>query len=125
MIHNKGFTLLEVIVAMVIVVIGLILISQTFSTGLRAVRVSDKATVARFLAEQKLTELELQDYSTLQTTSGDFGTDYPEFTWQEEVSSTDLDNLTQVNLTISWTEDNATRTLLISKLISNRGSTTS
>ncbi|MFB3895033.1 MAG: prepilin-type N-terminal cleavage/methylation domain-containing protein [bacterium] len=128
MINSKlqsGFTLLEVIVAMVIVVIGLILISQTFSTGLRAVRVSDKATVARFLAEQKLTELELEDFSTLQSTSGDFGTDYPEFTWQEEVATTNLDNLLQVNLTISWTEDNATRTLLISKLIANHGTATS
>ena len=38
-------------------------------------------------------------FSTIQTASGDFGTEYPDFTWQEDVSATDLDNL-------SWnTED--------------------
>lgn len=119
--NTKGFTLLEVIVAMVIVVVGLVLISQAFSIGLRAVRVSDKATVARFLAEQKITDLETQAFTALQSTNGDFGTDYPGFTWQEEVITTNLDNLIQVNLTIAWTEDNVTRTLLITKLIANHG----
>lgn len=122
--NKQGFTLLEVIVAMVVVVVGLILISQAFSIGLRAVRVSDKATIARFLAEQKIAELETQAFSTLQSTNGDFGTNYPGFTWQEEVTSTDLDNLKQVTLTISWTEDNTTRTLPITKLIANHGEET-
>jgi len=121
----KGFTLLEVIVAMVVVVIGLVLISQAFSIGLRAVRVSDKATVARFLAEQKITELEILSFSALQSTTGDFGTDYPGYTWQEEVITTNLDNLIQVNLTIAWIEDNTTRTLVITKLIANHGEATS
>lgn len=120
-----GFTLLEVIVAMVIVVVGLVLISQAFSIGLRAVRVSDKATVARFLAEQKITELEILAFTTIQSATGDFGTDYPGYTWQQEVVTTNLANLIQVNLTIAWTEDNATRTLVITKLIANHGEATS
>lgn len=119
--NKKGFTLLEIIVAMVIVVVGLVLISQAFSIGLRAVRVSDKLTVAKFLAEQKITELELQGFSTLQSTNGDFGEDYPGFTWQEVVSATDLDNLKQVDLTISWPEENTIRSLLITKLLANHG----
>jgi prepilin-type N-terminal cleavage/methylation domain-containing protein len=120
-----GFTLLEVIVAMVIVVVGVVMISQTFSTGLRAVRVSDKATIARFLAEQKIAELEMLAFTSIQTANGDFGTDYPEYSWQEEVATTTLDNMIQVNLTISWTEDNATRTLAVTKLIANHGAATS
>jgi type II secretion system protein I len=123
--NTKGFTLLEVIVAMVIVVVGVVMISQTFSTGLRAVRVSDKATVARFLAEQKITDIETQAFTALQSATGDFGTDYSEFIWQEDVAATDLDNLKQVTLTISWVEDNTTRTLQVSKLISNHGEATS
>ena len=117
----KGFTLLEVIVSMVVVVVGLVLISQAFSIGLRAVQVSDKLTVAKFLAEQKVTELELQSFSALQSTNGDFGTDYPGFVWQEDVATTNLDNLRQVILTISWTEENSSRYLVITKLIANHG----
>ncbi|MCX7918044.1 MAG: prepilin-type N-terminal cleavage/methylation domain-containing protein [bacterium] len=116
-----GFTLLEVVIALVIVVVGLVLISQAFSIGLRAVRVSDKATIARFLAEQKITEIELQSFLALQSGTGDFGPDYPDFTWQMNVATTQLDNLLQINLTISWIEDNTTRTLTITKLIADRG----
>jgi len=118
-----GFTLLEVIVAMVVVVSGLVLISQAFSTGLRAVRVSDNTTLINMLAEQKIAELELQTFSTLQSTSGDFGSDYPGILWQEDVATTTLDNLRQVTLTITWTENNATRSLVITKLMADHGDT--
>ena len=119
--QNQGFTLIEVIVAMVVVIVGLVMISQAFSIGLRAVRVSDKATLAKLLAEQKIAELEIQSFSTLQSTNGDFGTDYPGLTWQEDVETANLDNLRQVTLIISWTEDNTTRSLVINKLIADHG----
>ncbi len=119
--RNKGFTLLEVIVTMVIVVVGLVMISQAFSTGLRAVTVSDKATLVKMLAEQQIAQLEMQTFSTLQSANGNFAPDHPEISWQEDVQSTALNNLKQVTLTFSWTERNTTQTLVITKLMADHG----
>lgn len=118
---NKGFTLLEVIISMVVVVVGLVLISQAFSVSLHAVGVSDKATLVKMLAEQQIAQLEMQSFSNLQSTNGNFSPDHSEITWQEDVANTSLSNLKQVTLTISWTENNATQSLVITKLIADHG----
>ena len=122
--NQKGFTLIEVIIAMVLVVVGLVLISQAFSIGLRAVSVSDKSTIAKFLLEQKIAEVESLSVASLQSESGDFGTDYPDYTYQTEVTTTDLENLRQVVITVQWKHDNTTRNISITKYLADKGETT-
>lgn len=118
---NNGFTLLEIIVTMVVVVVGLVMISQAFSTSLRAVSVSNNATLVKILADQQIAQIEMQTFSALQSSSGNFAPDHPEISWQEDVQNTSLNNLKQVTLTISWTERNAPQTLVIIKLIADHG----
>ncbi len=116
-----GFTLVEVLITMVMVVVGMVLLSQAFSAGLRAVSVSDRATQAQFLAEQKIADLEILSFSNLQSDSGDFGDDYPEYSWQTEISNTDIENLKQIILTVSWTQENKTRSIVIYKYLADHG----
>jgi general secretion pathway protein I len=119
--RNDGFTLIEVLIAMVMVVVGMVLLSQAFSAGLRAVSVADRSSQAQLLAEQKISELEVLSFSSLQTDSGDFGDDYPDYTWQTEVSSTDLDNMKKVILTVSWTHENTARSIVITRYFTDHG----
>ena len=116
-----GFTLVEVLITMVMVVVGMVLLSQAFSAGLRAVSVSDRATQAQFLAEQKIADLEILSFANLQSDSGDFGDDYPEYSWQTEISNTDIENLKQIILTVSWTQENKTRSIVIYKYLADHG----
>lgn len=116
-----GFTLVEVLITMVMVVVGMVLLSQAFSAGLRAVSVSDRATQAQFLAEQKIADLEILSFGNLQSDSGDFGDDYPEYSWQTEISNTDIENLKQIILTVSWTQENKTRSIVIYKYLADHG----
>jgi len=119
--RNDGFTLIEILIAMVMVVVGMVLLSQAFSAGLRAVSVADRSSQAQLLAEQKISELEVLSFSSLQTDSGDFGDDYPDYTWQTEVSSTDLDNMKKVILTVSWTHENTARSIVITRYFTDHG----
>jgi len=117
----KGFTLIEVLITMVLVVVGLVLLTQAVSAGLRAMSVSDRSSQALFLMQQKITEIENTPFSTLQSGTGDFSPDNPDYAWQIDVTTTDLENLRQVQLTVSWTQDNTTRSLSITKLIADHG----
>jgi general secretion pathway protein I len=117
----NGFTLIEVLIAMVMVVVGMVLLSQAFSAGLRAVSVADRSSQAQLLAEQKISELEVLSFSSLQSDSGDFGDEYPGYTWQTEVSGTDWDNMKKVILTVSWTHENTARSIVITRYVTDHG----
>jgi len=119
----RGFTLVEVLIAMTLVVVGLVLIAQAFSAGLKAMGASDQSTVARFLLEQKLAEFESLPFTSLQSDEGDFGDDYPDYRWVAEVETTDLANLVQMNLSVYWKRNNSETSLTVTRLFAERGIT--
>lgn len=53
---TRGFTLIEALCAVAVLAIALTALLQTYSRGLRAVRVTDNYTTARILAESVLDE---------------------------------------------------------------------
>jgi len=58
---NKGFTLLEILVAIAILAISLTVILQLFSGGLRSTRVSDRYSRGVFHAREKMEEILVED----------------------------------------------------------------
>ncbi|UCF56399.1 MAG: prepilin-type N-terminal cleavage/methylation domain-containing protein [Deltaproteobacteria bacterium] len=107
-----GFTLLEVMVAIAIIAIALtaVLGSQSQSVSLASEARFD--TTAALLAQSKMAEIHIEDLEDLSTDSGDFGEDFPGYTWQLSVSDVMFDrpenvsdHLKQIDLTISWGED--------------------
>jgi general secretion pathway protein I len=69
-------------------------------------------TTATLLAQSKMAELEARKERGLRSDSGDFGEDFPGYTWQMRVSDVMLDNpenvsdhLEQIDLKVSWGED--------------------
>jgi len=82
---EKGFTLLEVMVAVAILSLGLVIVIQSFSISLRAAETSLNLSKAALLAQRKLSEVELENFSFESLDSGDFGEDYPGFSWETEI----------------------------------------
>lgn len=81
---EKGFTLLEVMISVAIISIALVTLigSQSRSISISAdIRFE---TDASLLAKQKLTELALSDPDWLMDDEGDFGEEYPSYSWQTE-----------------------------------------
>jgi general secretion pathway protein I len=84
---NRGFTLMEVLVALAIMGIGLTVILELFSGGLRLGRISEEYSKAMNYARIKMEEVTLQDHIEEGTEEGEFdGT----FRWQVEIEKVEM-----------------------------------
>ena len=83
----RGFTLLEIVVAMAILGIGLVILIELFGGGLRLGRTSQEYTKAAGYARIKLEEISLAATLAEGVQEGEFDND---FRWQTEVKKVDL-----------------------------------
>jgi general secretion pathway protein I len=84
-----GFTLLEVMIAMAILSISLLVVFQSQSQSVAMMANSRAMTMLTLLAQSKMAELETAAIASLESGSGDFGADYPDYTWTSTVTSED------------------------------------
>ncbi|HIE50795.1 MAG TPA: prepilin-type N-terminal cleavage/methylation domain-containing protein [Armatimonadetes bacterium] len=100
--HSKGFTLLELIVALAIMTLGLVGVLHALSAALVASRTAEDYTTAAMLAQQKLEELLLLPEPEVGEDAGDFGELFPRFQWESTVEETELENYYHLSVTVSW-----------------------
>jgi general secretion pathway protein I len=103
--RQKGFTLLEVMIAVVIVgtafVACLSLANQCIHTQIRV----EHITTATMLAKHKMSELEAQARNSAATDSEPSGTyeePYSIYVWEVEYLPTPLDSVEQVRVSVRW-----------------------
>lgn len=108
---GDGFTFLEVMVALTIVAIVLVSVYRLQSQTIELNIHSRFDTIAPMLAQQRLSKT-LLDLEDATSDSGDFGKDYPGYTWQVSVSpvtSTLLgqlaDEMRRIDVTVSFQND--------------------
>jgi general secretion pathway protein I len=125
----KGFTLLEVLTAMMILTISIVVIFQLFSGGLRSARLSDEYTRAIFHARAKMEATLLADRLMEGETEGIVEEDYQwklsvapmESEEDSEVLSKTMDRLFQVTVDIIWSDGECDRTFTIRTLYMAKG----
>ena len=81
-VSNKGFTLIEILVAISILSISLVLIFQLFSGGLKSSILSDQYTRGIFHAKERMEEILLSPEFTEEVSEGEFGDSYK---WRSEI----------------------------------------
>jgi len=108
----SGFTLLEVMVAVAVMSIVLVSVYRMHSQSLTMNTAARFYTLAPLLAQNKMAELETLSSEGFPDDSGDFGEQYPGYSWRtslSDVSSEVLgevaDDLKRVDLTISYNND--------------------
>jgi len=112
---SKGFTLLEILVALAILATAVTIIFQLFSAGLRNIAVSEDVVSAAVRAEAKMREVlsneELTENSWTETTTDGytFAVNITE-ALQEKTDSLPVQVL-QVDLAITWTKNSKERSL--------------
>jgi general secretion pathway protein I len=112
---NRGFSLLEVIVALAIMAIGYMTVFNLFSVSIKSLGMSDQYQRAVNLANSKLSEIEMLNYE-IENTSGTFK-DEENFEWRVNIepyesSLNDPDeniNLSKITLKVLWQDNQKTR----------------
>ena len=106
-----GFTLLEVMVAMAILAIALVAVLRSQAHTVFVAGEARLSTTASLLAQSKLAEIESNREDS---TQGDFGEDFPNYSWETSIRKTELKQLREVILTIKWQEQSLTREYKVS-----------
>ena len=97
---NKGFLLIEVIVAVGILTVGLVYVSKAFQSCLQAMAQAARYSVAAHLAQEKFFELAASG-DTKTETDGAFN-GYPDFNFSVDKDKVDGLQLEEIGVTVSW-----------------------
>lgn len=95
--HTRGFTLMEVLVALAVLAIAL---TSIYKMQGRTIMMSSKArflTVAPLLAQSKLAEIESSEFKDISNDSGVFGEAYPDYAWALSVEALPTELITDNN----------------------------
>jgi general secretion pathway protein I len=92
---DRGFTLIETLVAISILAISLVIILQLFSGGLKSSRLSDEYTRGIFHAREKMDEILLAGELTEGIINGEFGDG---FKWKAEALRFSIEEAKDVKL---------------------------
>ena len=99
---NKGFTLLEVMVALAIIATALVTLLGTHLMSLNLAQKNREQTMSALLARQKMEDVFTTSFNSLGNDSGDFGADYPNYEWELSVEKGDVENLKKVNIAVKY-----------------------
>ena len=109
---TNGFTLLEIMVAISILVLVLVTIFKMHIQTLEMHHTARFQTVAPLLAQKKLTEIKTKTINELVSDAGNFGDHFPGYTWQvsindvqSEILGTVADNLKLIRVTVLSSTD--------------------
>jgi len=97
----RGFTLLEVMIAMAILAIALVAVYQSQSQSISMAGGSRFLTTASLLAQSRMVEIDAADPREVAAGNGDFGEDFPDYRWQVEIGDTEIDVLKKISLTVT------------------------
>jgi prepilin-type N-terminal cleavage/methylation domain-containing protein len=120
---RRGFTLIEVLVALVVAVAAMALLSQGFTTGARASTTAQFATRAAMLAQRVLTDFETGQLPLSSNQSGTFD-DEPDFSYETTSATGSITGLTQLSIRIKWQERNQDRSYELVRLMRDRSTST-
>lgn len=107
-----GFTLLEIMVAISIIAIVLIAVFKMHSQTINLNLATRFYSTAPLLAQNKIAELEATSLNDQMAESGNFGDDFPNYSWsvsmdniESEILGAVSESLKKIEVTISYNND--------------------
>ncbi len=113
---RKGFTLIEIITALAILMVGITFTSRSFVLGMRQKARNNNRVAAHFLASSKIEE----------TFTGELSAEgkcefNENLSWERELRESRVPGLLEVGVTVKWQERGAERTYSLTTLIRDDG----
>jgi general secretion pathway protein I len=96
----KGFTLLEVMVSVAIIAIVFVSILKLQGQTILMNETIRFYTIAPLLADEKISDIKLNPSNFELSSSGDFGDEYPGYTWKVQVEEMKIDVMESPQLTL-------------------------
>lgn len=116
--REGGFTLIEVLVALVVTVAALTVLAQGFTTGGRASVGAQAATRAALVAQRVIAELETTALPLSQSNRGSYPEE-PDFTYETR-SEAGEPGLTLVTVTVRWNDREREQTYVLTRFMRER-----
>lgn len=117
---RSGFTLLEVLIAVVILGSSLAVLLSSVNRNLILASDSKNLSIARMLAQNRMSEIELEGYPEITEEDGEFE-EYPGFKWYLSVTPLEISTLETdirvVRMLITW--DNESKNFEITLAMSD------
>lgn len=112
---ERGFTLIEIMMAVAILSFGLVLVLQSFATALEGLKGARRVSAASSLLEEKMEELKEkareENGMAEGPLSGEFDKEYKGYKWDASVKPGPVAELNELELTVSWTDGKTPRNL--------------
>jgi prepilin-type N-terminal cleavage/methylation domain-containing protein len=105
--QNGGFTLIEVMCAILIMGVALVALTRGLTTALGSTKDSEVQTTVVSLAAGQMETLRASEVLTDDTTEGDFGDSFPKYSWEQTVAPGGMDGLHQVDVVVKDTKTGA------------------
>jgi len=105
--HHAGFTLVEVMVAIVILAIALVGLTQGITTALASSKESELQTTAALFAAGQIELLRAENDLIDGTDNGDGGAGLSLYRWKQTISPTDMDGLHDVDVVVENSQTGA------------------
>jgi len=114
--NEKGFTLIEVLIAMLVLAIGLLSLATLAGTVIRGNSFSNKMTTATTLAQERLEDIQRQGYASASSNNENYGSiagysGYKRLT--SVAANTPATGMKTVTVTVFWDADAHSVTLKI------------
>lgn len=117
---NRGFTLMEVLVTLVILGTVIAVVAQGFTWGGEMTGKAAQETLAAMLADRVMTDLETGETSLVQGDSGDFE-DHDGFRYEIETEAdVEIEGLYEVSVTVTYDDGYEERSFALHRLLRER-----
>jgi len=112
---DAGFTMVELMVAILLIAIGILPVAMVQSRSTRDVVATGQSTRALSVAQDQMEVMRTAGFSTAKIDSGYVAV----FNWKTNVTSLST-TLKRVDVTVTWTNKGVSQSLQISDLLSDR-----
>lgn len=118
---NRGFSLLEVLLALAIFAAAIIGITESVVTQIRAEKLAEDTSRGVILAQNIMEEIRYGGNFTEEKKDGQFDGENAGINWEYEVSKGDIDGLYKVRVAVTWSDGLAQKKYETETLMAERG----
>lgn len=122
---RSGFTLVEVLAALVLLAVLVPVVSQALGLSSRAAAISERSAIATELAQNKLEELVVSQSLATSQQSGDFGKENPGYRWELIQNTWAVYGMTELTIKVYFDVQGTTRDISLTTLVNPVTATTS